>query len=292
MKRTILALAIATIFGGAIQASTVISCNGSKVAVNSCISSNLANFQTQLDWAVFGTPDGSTHSGVWSASSGGLTIDVNTTGPGVMGARTADNYASLLVGGNWVLASNVVGAPYWVPNHFDAPPDTTGSGSALNPGNPGDHLMGLATNGTSTLGQLLLNFSTGQQSLGFRLASTSNSAFQATVEIFSGANQTGLLASQTFNLTGGGGNCATLYVTNSNPPAPCNDAPFVAFLNFSTNQIKSVRIATNDVDGFYLGNLELGVSQASVPEPTPLIFCGCGLALLIIGKRQWKRRSS
>jgi hypothetical protein len=275
-----------------VQASSVISCSGTAASVNSCISSNLPNFQTQLDWAVFGTPDGTTHTGVWTASSGGLTIDVNSTGSGVLGQRVADNYASLLIGGNWVLASNVPGSPYAAPQHFDAPPDTTSSGSAMNPGNPGDHLIGLVTNGSSTAGQLLLNLSTGQQSLGFRIGSTSNNLFDATIQLFSGANQTGtMLVNQTFANLNGGGTCANLFVTNSNPPAPCNDAPFLAFLNFTTNQIQSVRIMTNDVDGFYIGNLQLGGAQA-VPEPTSLIFCGCGVALLIIGKRQWKRRSS
>jgi len=240
-----------------------------------------------LDWAVFGAADGATHASLWTATSGGLTVGVSEQN--AFGLRRANNFSSLFDGTQWHLATDVPSPGFYFGGHFDAPPDTIGTGSAVTPGTPGDHLMGLIGNASQT-GVMTMNLTStfNVQNLGFRLSTTSTAAFSTEIQVWSGANGTGTLLTDYLSGTfaQGGGTCAALAITVSNPPAPCNDAPFVAFLNYA--HIGSLVITTNDVDGFYLGNLRYS-TDVLTPEPTPLIFCGCGLVLLIVGKKRWSR---
>src|SRR5438067_280787 len=231
VKRIIIALAIANIIGGVLQANTVISCSGTAAAVNSCYSSNLPAFNTRLDWAVFGSPDGSSNNGVWTTNAGGITVSAQNQGG--LGLRLADNYASVFTNGHWVLASNLANQPYSLSGHFDAPSDVMPS-SAVTPGYPRDTLIGLKLNGVSAAANMLLDYSAGLNGVGFRIAATNNSTFDARVRLFSGLNGTGtLLEDYTFVNLNGGGTCASLFVTNSNPPKPCDDAPYVGFTGYN-----------------------------------------------------------
>jgi hypothetical protein len=248
----------------------------------------LSSFNTQLDWAVFGAPDGSPHFGVWTATSQGIQIDVSTTSTSqntAEGMRTAVNYYDVFNGTSWQHWTNVPGSPYAFDGHFNARPNSS-PGSPMTVGNPGDYLMGLLLDGVNATGNLNINLSTAQTNLAFRLASQYQSSFNATIQIFSGINQTGLL--DTINLSSpvGGGTCAGLMAAPATP-VPCNDAPFIGFL--ATTGIRSISISSNDATGFYLGNLLITTGTSGVPEPSPLIFCGCGLALLVIGKKRWRR---
>jgi hypothetical protein len=276
-------------FGGSLSASSAFSCSGVANSSNSCYTSHLSSFNTQLDWAVFGTPDGNPHFGVWTATSQGITINVlaSATSQSTMeGLRTAVNYNDVFIGGTWQPAVDFPPQPYSFVGHFDAPPNAQ-PGSPIAPGSPGDHLMGLLLDGVNASGSLNINLSAAQTNLAFRLAAQHNSLFNATIQVFSGINQTGTLL-DTINLTNfaGGGTCTSLISVNHAAPVPCNDAPFVGFL--ATTGIRSLSISSNDATGLYLGNLMI-TTPSAVPEPTPLIFCGCGLALLIIGKKRWRR---
>ena len=280
MKRVLIAVSLATLVAGMASASTAFSCSGVATASNSCYSSNLPIFNTQLDWAVFGTPDGTLHSGVWTASSNGISVDVSTQNVAATeGLKTAYNYARILDNGFWALPTEIAGiSPYNFNGHFDAPPDVN---SAFGPSSPGDHLMGLSLDGTSQNSLMTLNFSQTFNDIGFRIAAVSNPTFDAIISIYSGANGTGTLLNQ-LNLSslGGGGTCASL---RNSTPVPCNDAPFVAFM--AQNAFASMTIWTNDNTGFFISNLSI----AEAPEPTSLILCGCGVALLAFGKKRISR---
>jgi hypothetical protein len=263
------------------SASTAISCSGDAAAVNSCYSSHLSSFNTQLDWAIFGPADTALHTGMWTASSGGMTVDVSAPNTsGAEGLRLADNYSRILSGGVWMQAYNLPSPPYSFPGHFDSQPDA-GAGS------PGDHLMGLRLDGTNALGAMMINFNSPLTDLAFRMASTTSSLFNANVQIFSGINGGGTLLGQ-LNLSGltGGGVCPGL---NMNPPVPCNDAPWLAFL--AQSGIRSVSISSSDPTGFYIGHLYVGNGSivTTAPEPASLILCGCGAALLFFGKKRRQR---
>ncbi len=296
MKVKLLALTIVGLFGGVLQASTVLSCGWDTTALNSCFSGGLTNFETKLDWAAFGTPDGSVNTGLWTANTGGYNISVSTenTGSGD-GMRTAYNFDAVKVGGVWT-EPGIAGipTPYSFPGHFNAVTDNQPS-SPMAPDSPyGDHLMGLATDGTplnsSAPKTLVIDFGGANiADLGFRIAATSNFSFDATVQFFSGANGTGAsLGSWTFSGLPNGGVCNTLASTGGSAPVPCNNAYFIGATNFLSNglgTIHSASISTNDVDGFYVGDLMV----TSTPEPTPFVFAGFGLVLLVIGKKKWKR---
>jgi hypothetical protein len=294
LKRLITALTIA-MCGGVLHASVVIDCSGDKTAVNSCYASNLPNFTTQLDWAVFGTPDGTIHNGVWTANNvlPGTSVSVTTQGTGATeGLRLANNYGSVFSNGSWQLAQN--GPPtqsYSFPGHFDAPPNT-GLTSAVAPGDPGDHLIGLALDGSSIFPGMVVNFSSGVSEAGFRASSAFDANFQLRVQLFTGMGGTGtLLRDSTFSFNGSGGICNSLFVTVSNPPSPCNDAPFIAALNYNQG-IQSMVISSSDTRGFYVGNLWIGNSNIVIgeaPEPSAIILSGCGIALLVAGRKRLRR---
>ena len=287
MNRIFIAAMIASMVGGTLSASTAISCSGDATSVNSCIASHLTSFTTQLDWAMFGTADGALHTGVWTASSGGMTLDVSAPGTSGMneGLRIADNYSRIYLNGAWVASYNTISPPAAFAGHFDAPPDLS-TASTGGPGYPGDHLMGLRLDGTNSLDSMMINFSSPLTDLSFRMASLTSSTFNATVSIFSGVNGTGTLLGQLnlSGLTGGGAGCTGL---NLPTPVPCNDAPWLAFLAQSGG-IRSIIINSNDPTGFYISNL---FESTTVPEPSPLILCGCGAGMLWIGKKRWPGRA-
>ncbi len=289
MKRIFIAAALAQILGGLLTASTVISCSGVATSTNPCYASALPNFQTRIDWAIFGFADGNNHNGLWTASANnGLTINVKSinTPQGVM---LVDNYDAKFVNGAWVDYQDLINAPANFMGNFDAPPDTSAT-SAFAPGDPGDHLIRFIGNTMDTNGKLILNFNGTVQAIGFRIQSNSdtNPTFTPHVQLYSGAFGTGsVILDTTIPNLSGGGECQTLTISNSNPPTPCNIAPLIGFVGYPG--IRSIGIQVDDVDGFLLGNLSLGGLALDVPEPTPLIFCGCGLALLAVSRRHWRR---
>jgi len=257
---------------------------------NSCLNSHLPSFQTQLDWAVFdapGIPTGAIHNGSWSALSNGINITVSYQNAGANGGLiTANNFDSVFENGHWVPAQNSVNAqPYAFRGHFDAPPNTQ-PGSPIAPGSPGDHLMGLYLNGVSNAGVMTINFTQALDDLAFRLASTTSSTFDTTIRIFSGADGVNQIGQLTLNGLTGGGTCTSLFsaANGGTTVIPCNDAPLVGFL--SAGNIHSVTISSSDPTGFYVGNL---LVTEDVPEPTPLVLCGLGIALLAFGKKRWSR---
>jgi hypothetical protein len=292
LKQLLLSLGIATLIGGPLSASTGFVCSGAATAANPCYTSKLTSFATELDWATFGTPDASIHPGLWTSPTASAVIDVGTNlAADVGGLRTADNYADILDATRWRQRSFFsTPQPYGFQGHFDAPPNTAAD-SAIVPGAPGDHLMGLAANGTTAAGAMTVNFTDKLASLGFRLAANQMSVFDATISIFSGLNGTGLIDTLTLTSSGGGGICTSLSSTSNSPfvPVPCNDAPLVGFIG--TAGIKSLTVTTTDATGFYISKLLYTPSSGDIitPEPTSLLLSGFGVALLVFGRR--RRRS-
>jgi hypothetical protein len=259
------------------------------------MASQLPNFQTQLDWAVFGTPNGAIYNGVWTTNnilpSG---VDVSVSAQGVSGSaeglRLAYNMGSVFMGGDWVPASLPANQPYSFGGHFDAPPDAQPT-SAVAPGSPGDHLLGLALDGTPLGGSphdLVVDFSSGVTNVGFRVSSVYDANFTVRVQVFTGLDGTGtMLSDSSFSYTGSGGQCAGLFVSGTRPtPVPCNDAPFIAALGYN-KQAQSVLISTTDARGFYVG--DLFVSDA--PEPASVILSGFGILAIVARRRGWLRRA-
>jgi hypothetical protein len=280
--KAVVALAIAGFFGGALQAATVISCSGVATSSNSCYANSLPSFTTRLDWAVFGAPDGVLHQGVWTANNV-AGYDISVSSQNSAGLRVADNFASVLVNGNWILAGFIPTSPYAFAGHFDAPPDTAQT-SAIPPGNPyGDHLLGVATNANQANAKLVIDFSVALSDVALRIASTTASGFDARMQLFSGLDGTGiLLGDNTYTGLTGGGNCATLSVSVSNPPSPCNDAPLIGMAGFNDLVVKSIVLSTSDPDGFFISSLMVN----SAPEPASMILCGGGVLLLLLRKKR------
>lgn len=286
MRTKILAFVIAGLFGGALHASTVISCGWDTTALNNCMSGGLANFQTKLDWAAFGTPDGAVHTGLWTANTGGMNISVSTIGTGSgEGSRSAYVFDAVKVGGVWTDPGLAPFAtPYAFPGNFNSITDSQPP-SPEAPDSPyGDHLMGLRGNGDTsvpaTSRQLLIDFGQTLGKVGFRIASNSDFSFNATVQFFGGANGTNPIGTWHFNSLTGGGVCNTLSINAANPPIPCNTAPFIAAMGINA---RGMSISTSDVDGFWIGDIH------TAPEPSAMIFAGCGLGLLYLGRKKFKR---
>jgi len=253
----------------------------------------MTNFQTKLDWAAFGTPDGVTQTSLWTATSNGYTIGVSEQGLSAgQGARTAYNYDSIYFAplANWYPKTMFGGVPNSFNGNFDSIVTTNGTPT---PGSPspsdtpyGDHLMGFVGNG-QTLNSTGLIIDLGQNnitSLGFRIAATHNTSFNMTLRLFDGLSGGGnsLGVFNLSNLTGGG-TCASLTASPGISPVACNTATFVAALNFAN--VRSFSVMTNDLAGFYIDDLYL----TSTPEPTPLILAGFGLILVFIGKKKFTR---
>jgi len=234
-------------------------------------------------------PDGTVHPSIWVSPTAGAVVDVRTdVDPAAGGLRTANNYVDILDGSIWRPRTDFPTAqPFGFQGHFDAPPNSA-LNSAMAPGLPGDHLMGLLVDGTTSAGVLTVNFSGGLSNLGFRLAANELSIFDATIRIFSGLNGTGSQIDQ-LNLRdlAGGGLCTSLSASsNSNlVPSPCNDAPFLGFLD--AGGIRSLTVGTSDTRGFYIGNLLY--ANTPVPEPASFLLCGLGAAALIVAQRRRRR---
>src|SRR5436305_9030904 len=192
LNRIFIFLAFAIALEGSAGASTTFTCSGTANSANSCYTSNLTNFNTQLDLALFPAANGSIYNGVWTVNTGGITFSASTNlTPNTGGLQTAVNYSDLFESGIWMSRLfSLNPQPYGFQGHFDASPDFFPT-SAIPPATPGDHLIGLAVNGTTSTGILTMSFSNALESVGFRLASNYNSSFDSTVRIFSGLNGTG-----------------------------------------------------------------------------------------------------
>lgn len=294
MKRLVFSLTLAILGGHQLNASGVIACSGDAAAVNSCYTSHLPSFTTQLDWAIVGTPNGSLYTGVWTANdvlpSG---LDVTASGQNLAGSnegiRLAYNLGRVFYAGAWTPASSTPSPGYYHPGHF---PQTSNPAADIDiiKADPATHLLGLALDGTAqTTESLLLNFSSGFDNLGFFAAGQHDAAFSLRVQVFAGLGGSGLsLADSTFVFPGGGGTCASMM---NSPPTGCNDAPFI-FASAFANTAGSVVISSTDNRGFYIGNLYLYDGPIEgVPEPGSMILFGGGIAVIAAGRKRLARRA-
>lgn len=303
MKRFLFAtITVATICGGRLSASSVIDCQGTSASINSCVASKLPSFQTQLDLAILGQPfNGSIFNGTWSGTQSGVNIQVTPTGAGAgEGLRMAYNVGEVFYTANsdpaqWTLAADVPSLGYSHPGHFNAT-STPGASVAALQADPSIRLLGLALSGGSSSAGMMLSFNNPFVNLGFYGAAQSDPNFSLTIKIYSGANGTGsLLSTDTFNYNSLSYQPGTTCLGMTHAPAApvgCNDAPFFFASGFNTGQ--SALITTTDTGGFYISNLYVGqASEASgsVPEPGPMVLCGCGLALLALGTRKFGRKA-
>jgi hypothetical protein len=289
---------LAAVCGGRLQASGVIDCSGDPSAINTCLASKLPNFQTQLDWAILGQPfDGSVNNSIFSGTQGGINIQVtpvNLSGVGaVEGLRLAYNLGSVFYGGEWTDPGLPAFSAYIHPGHFNQTATPAGTAAQLL-ADPTIRLLGVALNGTSATGGMLVDFNDPFVNLGFYGAAKHDGNFSLTVKIYDGVGGTGnQLANQTFSYNSlayqPGGICASLLTTNT-APTGCNNAPFFYASGFNTG--RSALITTTDSSGFYLSNLYVGQANLEgAPEPGPMVLCGCGLALLALGSRRLRRRA-
>jgi hypothetical protein len=290
VKRLVLTLTLALIGGGQLKASSVIACSGDAAAVNSCYTSHLPSFTTQLDWAIVGAPDGALFTGVWTANNvlaSGL--DVSATGQnlgGGDGIRLAHNLGKVFHIDQWTAPGAVPSPGYFHPGHFRETVNPNADVDTIK-ADPTIHLLGLALDGTLLANEaLLLNFSSGFDNLGFFASGQNNEDYSLRVQIFAGAGGTGLeLANQLFNFTGSGGTCVGML---AGPPVACADAPFI-FAEAFANAARSVVLSSNDDRGFYISNLYIYDGSPEVPEPGTVILGGCGIALLLVSRRLRRR---
>lgn len=288
MKIKLLAVAMAGLFGGVLQASSVISCAWNTTSLNSCLSGGLTNFTTQLDWAAFGTPTATLHNSLWTASTGGYNITVSTENAAPNeGAGTAYNFGSVKIGSSWWDVQSVgASLPNNFAGNFNSVTDNPAPSPVASPTPYGDHLMGFVGETANTNKSLVIDLgTTAFTMLGFRLSAITNVSFDATIQFFSGANGTGSLIGPSVTLSNlmGGGPCAGLVTVYGAAPVPCNTAPFLIASGYTG--ARSFTINTNDAAGFYLGDLY--VANNNAPEPSTVIFGACGLVLLFIGKKRW-----
>ena len=295
MKRFVLTIALAFIGSGQLHANSVIACSGNAAAVNSCYTSHLPSFTTQLDWAILGTPDGTLYNGVWTTNNvlpSGL--DVSVSGQNISGLsegiRLAYNLGKVFYIDQWTAAGSTPELGYYHPGKFVGTSNPTAD-IAIIKADPAIHLLGLALDGSpSPDGSLLLNFSSGFDNLGFFVSGQHANDFSLRIQVFAGAGGAGAsLSDTTHNFAGSGGTCLGMLV---GPPIPCGNAPFI-FASAFGNGAKSVILSTTDVKGFYISNLWISDSSATnpVPEPTTMILSAGGLGLLLASRRLRRRAS-
>jgi hypothetical protein len=293
VKRLGLTITLALIGSGHMYASGVIACSGDAGAVNSCYTSHLPSFTTQLDWAIVGSPDGSLYTGVWTANNvlqSGL--DVSASGQNLAalneGIRLAHNIGRVFYGGEWTPAGSTPVPGYYHPGHFQQTSNPSADINTIK-ADPAVHLLGLALDGATPIdGTLLLNFSSGFDNLGFFASALVDTDFSMRVQVFAGAGGTGLsLSDTTFNFSGSGGTCAAMV---NAPPTGCNNAPFI-FASAFGNGAQSVILSSSDNRGFYISNLYIYDGSVAVPEPGPMVLSACGLALLLIGSKRMRRKA-
>ena len=185
MKRLLIAIGILSMIGGALNASTVISCSGRD------FHERLLLLQyAQLHHAIgLGCVRNAhslvLHTGVWTANNvSGYTVSVDSSG--ALGTARADNYVSTLVQGFWVAG---MPGPYNFSGRFEAPSD---SGNVFtSPDQYGERLMGLAGDGTQASGTMTISLSQSVSALGFRIDSFANPLFDVTMQLYSGAWEPG-----------------------------------------------------------------------------------------------------
>ena len=268
--------------------------NGQSLSLNQCYNPNtfFSNPLT-VDWGTaFGQATTSNpqnqSSTPWTTSIAGVTVGVNIgsdySGTGTPSLMRVNNETSLWNGTSWVNpaflpSSDPRQAQFTFDGHFNAPGPTPSSGD-------GDHLLTL--NGNNT-GSFVINLSQGVNSAGLLLSTVGpglNLDFGATIRAYD--NHSNLLATYHIDTQGVGGECASI---SSNPPTPCNDAPFIGIQAPLNNQMiyQLVISATNTsggADGLLLDSFEFQ-EGITLPEPGVLILCGTGLALIGF----WRRRA-
>jgi hypothetical protein len=277
--------------GGRLEASGVIAC--SEVAtLSSCVANKLPSFQTQLDWAVLGQSFvGDPVNGTWTSGSG---INFSVTSQGANsdhseGLRLAYNIGSVFYNSQWMPVGNSPWVGYTHPGRFNGaqnPSDTIANLQA----DKTIQLLGLALQGTApTDAGLLIGFDNPFVNLGFYASSKTNATFDLTFKFFASSDGTGpALDTVTFTNLVGGGTCGAQFQGYTEPVA-CGDAPFFFANGYSS--ARSFLVTSSDPNGFYLSNLWYG-DAGEVPEPGPMVLCGCGIVLLAVGSRKWRRKTT
>jgi hypothetical protein len=183
--------------------------------------------------------------------------------------------------GAWVIPENSVDPAIHTDNtydgHFNAP------GPSPQPGD-GTHLLDM--NGT---GSYVITFNQGINAVGLLMSvqgSGFNTDFDATISAFGQSGS--LLATYLIDTTGVGGQCDSI---NSNPPTPCNDAPFLGVKapgNLSNQQIYQIVISATtgvgNLSSVLLGPLQFDLVPS--PEPSVVFLCGAGLVLIGVLRRK------
>lgn len=292
MKRLLFAIiTFGFAIGGRLEASGVIACSDAGT-LSSCVANKLPSFETRLDWAVLGQSFvGDPVNGTWTSGSG-INFSVTSVGANsdhAEGLRLAYNIGSVFYNTQWMPVGNSPWAGYTHPGRFDGaqnPSDTIPNLQA----DKTIQLLGLALQGTSpTAAGLLIGFDNPFVNLGFFASSKTSSTFNLTLKFYASSDGTGVPL-QTVPFTGlaGGGTCGIQF-QGYTPPVPCADAPF--FFASGYNTAKSVFITSSDSNGFYISNLYYG-QAGQVPEPGPMVLCGCGIVLLAVGSRKWRRKTT
>jgi hypothetical protein len=311
VKQLLLAVTLLTGAGGLLDAATVIDCAGSTAVISSCVATKLANFTTQLDWAVFGPAEGTIHhNAMWTANNllmSGLDVSVSDRGTSAdpsEGLRLAYNLGTVFYDFQWTNASTIPAAGYVRPTHFNSSSNPNGTLADILADRNLDgtvrdgtiHLLGLALNGLGANREMVLDFSSGMVNFGFYATSAVAANFDLRVQVFAGAGGTGtMLSDNSFSYTGVGATCGTM-LSQPFQPTGCNDAPFVYGSGFGSafnGTARSLVVSSSDPSGFYMTNLFMydGSAEAT-PEPGPMVLCGLGIVLLAIGNRKRLRRSS
>jgi hypothetical protein len=287
---------MAGFIGGCLHASTVISCSTNTSLVSSCSSNNLPVFESQLDWAIFGNPTGSTQN-LWTANMGGG-MSVSVSSESAAGLRTADNFGQVHFGGYWVAANlsfppppiGPAAPPFYFPGHFDW--------STSNP--YGESLMGLVTMPNPTAGfgagdaAMNISFSKPVTDFGFSIAGAGGSCagiegclFGVTMRVYDINNHlifdSSTQATNPFANLAGGGACSALttaIVSDTSPPAGCNNAPYLGYSGSAL--ISRIQLLTTDSKGFYIG----GVGYTAVPEPASVLLTSGGILLFAYARRR------
>ena len=215
-----------------------------------------------------------------AASTNGVTAGVNR----------ADGFSGIST--NLVRVDNV--------SVFDFPPP---NGTFSGHFNYGEHLVGFE----SAQGPMQITFGSAIASVGFYISTVTKSGaglvandFSATVKAYGTTNplsgDTPLFSYRIeSNGAGGGGNCNG--ISDTYPPVPCNDAPFLAVDAGNNLAIRSIVISTTDTSGFFIGGLTIAdvhstvPPDSAVPEPASALLIGGGMVLVALASRNYKSRA-
>jgi hypothetical protein len=319
MRRVCLLAGLLAAAAGDLCASSFLNCALSGLATgviiptgatsSGCWTSTFINatVNDSLDW---GAP--TTSGGLGAAVTPGntfpvstsLAVDARTTDGFGVGLQLAPDYSG--TAGSLVRADNAalvwashptVGPARWVipgsqgtpsnlalfAGNFNAPGPTGPPVQGASYGYPyGDHLVELQNGGPLEL--TFLN--QGVLGVWFEISSLEgiDSNFDASVEAFDSSGN--VLGTYSIQAGGSGGQCLSL---SSNPPTPCNDAPYVGFYD-PEGRIHSIYISvfdpsSNNLIGFAIDTLMVD----EVPEPSMPLLVGSGLAAFSLWRR-WRRK--